>query len=114
MLYLHNKDVEKQIIFGQKVLEVPSYRNKKISLEIKELIRSYKITNIEQIKKSIKKAAAYESFAQQYPKDRDVQKIWYSSAKEYLKAGEVNKSLSILKMIIKNYKKRFHKNFILS
>ena len=100
------KDNDKKLaeISGE-FLKIPVYANGEIGNLLRSLKRGAEKDAIVSEKNTLKRAKMYEAQARKYPKDVDVDKLWYNAAVDYMKAGAVKDSLRAHGVIVKRFPK---------
>ena len=87
-------------------LKVPEYRKGKMGKKLRGLQRGAEKEAIGQEKNNLKRAQAYEAQAKKYPKDPDVDKLWYNAAVDYIKAGAIPNAINAYLVIVKRFPKK--------
>lgn len=87
-------------------LKIPEYRSGKMGVKLRSLQRGAEKEAIGQEKDSLKRAQAYEAQAKKYPKDPDVDKLWYNAAIDYIKAGAIPQAINAYLVIVKKFPKK--------
>ena len=85
--------------------KIPSYKKGVIGKFLKDLKVGTEKELITKEKDTLKRAKLYESQARKYPKDPDVDKLWYNAAIDYMKAGAIDKSIKAHNVIVKRFPK---------
>ena len=87
-----------QLSYG--FLKIPEYRSGKMGSKLRSLQRGAEKEAIGQEKDSFKRGQAYEAQAKKYPKDPDVDKLWYNAAVDYIKAGAIPQAINAYLVIV--------------
>ena len=87
-------------------LKVPEYRKGKMGKKLRGLQRGAEKESISQEKDIFKRAQLYEAQAKKYPKDPDVDKLWYNAAIDYIKAGAIPQAIRAYLVIVKRFSKK--------
>ena len=99
-------DKASMIKLAETFLKVPQYRRGKMGKKLRALKRGVEKEAIGKEKNILKRAKSYEAQARKYPNDPDVDKLWYNAAVDYLKAGEIAKSITAYLVIVKRFPKK--------
>ena len=87
-------------------LKVPRYRSGKIGNMLRGLQVGTELDNIMKEKNRLKKARALEKHAKKYPKNPEVDAVWYNAAVEYMKAGAISDAIRAHTVIVKRFPKK--------
>ena len=87
------------------LLKVPSYQKGEIGDKLRGLERAAEKENISKEKDFLKRAKMYEAQAKKYPKDPDVDKLWYNAAVDYIKGGDVDSAIAAYIIVVKRFPK---------
>ena len=85
------------------LLKVPQYKKGKMGEKLNSLERGSEKESIAKEKDTLKRAKAYEAQARKYPKDPEVDKLWYNAAVDYIKAGAITPALAAYAVIVKKF-----------
>ena len=86
-------------------LKVPYYRRGKMGAKLRGLQRGAEKEAIAKETDVLKRAQLFEAQARKYPKDPEVDKLWYNAAIDYVKAGEIPKAINAYLVIVKRFPK---------
>jgi TolA-binding protein len=87
-------------------LKVRQYRNGKLGTKLRGLQRGAEKEAIAKEKDVLKRAKLYEAQARKYPKDPEVDKLWYNAAVDYISAGEIPKAINAYLVLVKRFPKK--------
>jgi TolA-binding protein len=90
---------------ANRFLRVPAYRKGKMGVKLRSLQRGAEKEKITAESDVLKRAQMYEAQARKYPRDSEVDKLWYNAAVDYLKAGSINKAIAAYLVLIKRFGK---------
>jgi cellulose synthase operon protein C len=105
LIRLYAGDDAKVLGVAQELLKIPVYAKGDLGKELRDLQTNIEIGGIEKITDTLKKAREYEDKAKKYPKNPDVDKLWFNAAVNYAKAGEVNSALNAYLVVAKKFPK---------
>lgn len=86
-------------------LKVPYYKKGAMGNKLRGLQRGSEKEAIAAEKDVLKRAKRYETQARKYPKDPDVDKLWYNAAVDYVKGGDITSALRAYVVIVKKFPK---------
>ena len=87
-------------------LKVPAYAKGKTGNLLRGLQRGAEKESIGKEKDTLKRAKRWQAQAEKFPKDEDVDKLWYNAAVDYMKAGAIGLSLAAHAKIVKLFPKK--------
>ena len=85
------------------LLKVAQYKKGKMGEKLNALERGSEKESIAKEKDTLKRAKSYEAQARKYPKDPEVDKLWYNAAVDYIKAGAITPALAAYAIIVKKF-----------
>jgi TolA-binding protein len=85
------------------LLKIPDYRNSKVGQELRNIQRAAEKEDIGKEKDTLKRAQRFEAQARKYPKDPDVDKLWYNAAVDYIKAGAIPQAIEAYLVIVNRF-----------
>ncbi len=98
------KDDRKELLAtADALLKIPEYRNAKIGEELRNIQRAAEKEDISKEKDTLKRAQRFEAQARKYPKDPEVDKLWYNAAVDYIKAGAIPQAIEAYLVIVNRY-----------
>ncbi|WP_207912344.1 tetratricopeptide repeat protein [Pseudobacteriovorax antillogorgiicola] len=99
-------DRKELLQLSYRFLKVPAYRKGKMGAKLRGLQRGAEKEAIGQEKDLMKRAQRYEAQARKYPKDPDVDKLWYNAAVDYIKAGAIPNAITAYLVIVKRFPRK--------
>ncbi len=98
------KDDRKELLAtADSLLKIPEYRNNKVGQDLRNIQRAAEKEDISKEKDLLKRAQRSEAQARKYPKDPEVDKLWYNAAVDYIKAGAIAQAIESYLFIVKNF-----------
>lgn len=98
------KDDTKELVeTAEKILKIDAYKNSKLADKLRDLIRGSEFENMNLEKNKLKRAKLLENYAQKNPTDKEIDKIWFNSANDYLASNEIAKALAGFQMIVSSF-----------
>jgi TolA-binding protein len=85
------------------LLKIPEYRNSKVGNDLRGIQRGAEKEDIAKERDTFKRAQRSEAQARKYPKDPDVDKLWYNAAVDYIKAGAIGPAIQAYLFIVQNF-----------
>jgi TolA-binding protein len=98
------KDDRKDLLAtADALLKIPEYRNSKVGNDLRSIQRAAEKEDIAKEKDTLKRAQRFEAQARKYPKDPEVDKLWYNAAVDYIKAGAIGPAIQAYLFIVQNF-----------
>ncbi|MCX6131606.1 MAG: tetratricopeptide repeat protein [Proteobacteria bacterium] len=98
------KDDRKNLLAtADSLLKIPEYRNSKVGTDLRNIQRAAEKEDIGHEKDTLKRAQRFEAQALKYPKDPEVDKLWYNAAVDYIKAGAIPKAIEAYLFIVTHF-----------
>jgi TolA-binding protein len=100
------KDDKKQMLkLTSDFLKMPAYKSGPMGDKLRALQRGSEKESIAKERNTLKRAKLFEAQARKYPKDPEVDKLWYNAATDYIKAGAINNALVCYNVIVQKFPK---------
>ncbi|MFW7379084.1 MAG: tetratricopeptide repeat protein [Oligoflexus sp.] len=99
------EDRQALLVTANEFLKIPAYRQGKMGEKLRGLQRGAEKEAIAKEQNILKRAQAYEAQARKYPRDPEVDKLWYNAAVDYIKAGEIEKAVAAYLVLVTRFPK---------